>query len=141
MHSGCSLNSNCATTKVQLFALGDGSGSTRAQFAPMEGDGGNQNCHQRDYDDCHGEARGAEAIPSRNRLQHAGAYKGEGYGVGADHPLAVLLEVSIARHEEGSGCGDHPCAGLNDDGCDKVEIMVFTVRVGQKNGEWSSDED
>src|SRR5580658_4284251 len=107
----------------------------------MEGDGGKQNGHQRSHDDCHSEARSAKAIPGRDWLQHPRANKGKGYGVGEDHPLAVLLEVSIARHEEGGGCDDHPCAGLNDDGCNKIEIAVFTVRVGHKNGEWGSDED
>jgi hypothetical protein len=107
----------------------------------MKGYGGNQDGHQCDHDDCHCEAWGAKAIPGGDRLQHTGANEGKGHSVGADHPLAVLLEVSIARHEEGSGCDDHPCASLNDDGGNKVEIMVFTVRIGHKNGEWGSDED
>ena len=87
---------------------------TGSKLAPMEREVGNQDGHERDYDNLHSEASLAMAIPGGNGLQDAGAHKGEGHGIRPYHPFAMLLEVTIARSEERGGCNEEPCSSLND---------------------------
>ena len=79
----------------------------------MESEVGNQNRHERDHKDLHGKARFAVPIPCRKGLQNARANEGERHGVGAHHPFAVLLDVTIACSKKGSGRCNNPGSSLD----------------------------
>jgi hypothetical protein len=84
------------------------SGSARGEFAPLEDEVRNQNGHKSDEKDLYREAGFAMAVPGWDGLQNAGANESKGNGVGADHPLTVLLNVPIACCKKRSHCGDDP---------------------------------
>lgn len=127
-----------------MGSLGRCAGRThfpRGELPPMEADVRNEDGEESDEDDLHGEAGLAVAIPCGDGLQHPRPDKGEGERVGANHPLAMLRDVAVARREE-CGCGgNHPSASLAAGGDHKVDGAGIVTVIREDDGERRGDED
>lgn len=107
----------------------------------MEGDVGDEDGHEGNEDDGRCEAGTSEVIPRGDGLEDASTHEGEGDGVGADHPLAVLPNVAIARGEDGGSGGDEPCSSLNGSGDGEVDGLGGVIVGCHGDGERGGKED
>src|ERR1700733_3865361 len=90
------------------------SGTTSGELAPVESEVHDKQRGKREGDDADGGEGVAEVAPvTRPEVEHTAGDEGEGDGVGADHPLAVLDYLPVARGEEGGGGADDPGGGLH----------------------------
>ena len=105
----------------------------------MEREVWNQDGQEGDDNDLHGKTGLAMAVPGRDGLQDAGADKGERNCVRADHPLAMLLDMSIARGEVSGNCSDEPSSSLNDVSGHPMDGTWIVAMVGQDHGEGSGN--
>src|SRR5580698_10606603 len=56
----------------------------------------------------------AEVAPVTGpKVEHTAGDEGEGDGIGANHPLAMLDVLAVARGEKGGGGADDPRGGLH----------------------------
>ncbi len=122
-------------------SCGSESDATGGELAPIQCEVGNEDSHEGDQDGGDCAAGDIEMIPCRYRLQDTCADKGEGEGVGADHPLAVLLDVAVARGEEGGSSGKEPRSALNGGASYEQAGSGDMFGDGHEDGERGSDED
>lgn len=80
-------------------------------------------------------------FPCGDGLQHPRPDEGESERVGANHPLAMLRDVAVARREE-CGCGsNHPSASLAAGGDHEVDGAGIVTVIREDDGERRGDED
>ena len=111
------------------------------QLPPIEGQARNEDGYEGDDDNGHGKTGPGEMVPGWDGLKNTSANEGECNGVGANHPLAMVLNVTIACGEEGSARGDHPRSSLDDVCCEKVSGLRGCLAAGHGDGEWRGGED
>jgi len=81
---------------------------------PVEAEFDDEERGEGEGDDAYGGEGVAEVRPvARPKVEDAAGNEGEGDRVGADHPLAVLGDVAVARGDDGGGGADHPGRGLH----------------------------
>jgi len=79
----------------------------------MESEIWDQDSHEGNDNNLNRETGLTMTIPGGDRLQDTGTNKGERNSVGAYHPLAVLLYVTITSGKKSGGCSDKPSPSLN----------------------------
>jgi len=77
---------------------------------------------------------------TRPEIEDAAGDKGEGDGIGARHPLAVLCDLAIARGDERGGGADHPGDGLHG-GSGKAGTAGCESDSGERTNEHGDDVD
>src|ERR1700744_4435751 len=90
------------------------SNAPRSELAPVEAEFDDEQRAKGESDHADRGERIAEMAPvTRPEVEHTSGDEGEGNGVGAGHPLAVLRDLAIASGDEGSDGAYHPCDGLH----------------------------
>ena len=87
---------------------------TVGEFAPAESEIGDQQGSESEGDNADGGESVAKMAPvARPEIEHAAGDEGKRDCIGANHPLAMLGDLSVARGDEGSGGADDPGGGLH----------------------------
>ena len=88
------------------------SGAAVGEFAPVEGEVGDEEVADGEQGEGHGEAGLGHVEVGRQEVEEAGEDEVEREGVGADHPLAVHGDLPVAGGDEGGQSADEPGDGL-----------------------------
>jgi len=90
------------------------SGTTGGELAPIEAEVDGKEGNERKRDDADGGEGVAKMAPvARPEIEHAAGDESKRDCIGANHPLAMLDDLTIARGDEGGGGADDPGGGLH----------------------------
>jgi len=88
--------------------------ATSGELAPVEADVDDKQGSECEGDYTDGGQGVAKVAPvTRPEVEHTAGDEGKGDGVGANHPLAMLDDLAVARGEEGDGGANDPGGGLH----------------------------
>ena len=87
------------------------SGAAVGKFSPVEVDVGEEEIADGEEHEVEGEGSRGHVEIARDGIGDAGDDEVQGEDVGADHPLAVDLDLAVAGSEEGDNGAEEPESG------------------------------
>src|SRR5271165_7086032 len=90
------------------------SGTTGGELAPIEAEVDGKEGNERKRDDADGGEGVAKMAPVAGpEIEHAAGDEGKRDCIGANHPLAMLVDLTVTRGDQGGGGADDPGGGLH----------------------------